>query len=79
MYRGEEAADLFVRKLQLEAIQLRDEYITTPKPMMFTVPDLQSFTRLPSTFLQTRLEKIRYVTTVILQENTAVLLTMNAI
>ena len=36
MYRGQDAADMFVRKLQLEAKQLFDEYIATPKPMLLT-------------------------------------------
>ena len=36
IYRGEDAADMFVRKLQLEAEQLFDEHIVTPKAMRFT-------------------------------------------
>ena len=36
MYRGEDAAEKFVRDLQLEAKQLFDEYIVTPKPMLLT-------------------------------------------
>ena len=43
MYRGEDAAEMFVRKLQLDAKQLCQEYITTPKPMLFTMTDSQSF------------------------------------
>ena len=34
---------MFVRKLQLEAKQLFDEYIATPKPMMLTATESQSF------------------------------------
>ena len=44
MYRGEDAAEMFVRKLQQEAKQLCDEYISTPKPMVFTTVDSLSFT-----------------------------------
>ena len=44
MYRGENAAEVFVRKLQLEAKQLFDEYIATPKPMLLTATESQSFT-----------------------------------
>ena len=44
MYRGEDVADMFVRKLQLEAEQLFDEYIATPKPMLLTATESQSFT-----------------------------------
>ena len=44
MYRGEDAAEMFVRKLQLEAEQLFDEYIATPKPMLFTTTEPHSFT-----------------------------------
>ena len=36
MYRREDAAEKFVRDLQQEAKQLFDEYIATPKPMLFT-------------------------------------------
>ena len=36
MYRGENAAEKFVRDLQQEAKQLFDEYIATPKPMLLT-------------------------------------------
>ena len=44
MYRGEDAAKLFVSKLQLEAKQLFDEYIGTRKPMLLTVSESRSFT-----------------------------------
>ena len=44
MYRGEDAADMFVRKLQLEAEQLFDEYIATLKPMLLIATESQSFT-----------------------------------
>ena len=43
MYRGEDAAEMFVRKLQQEAKQLCEEYITTPKSMLFTMSDSLSF------------------------------------
>ena len=43
MYRGENAAGKFVRDLQLEAKQLFDEYIATPKPMLLTPTELRSF------------------------------------
>ena len=35
-YRGENAAEKFVRDLQQEAKQLFDEYIATPTPMLLT-------------------------------------------
>ena len=41
---GEDAAEMFVHKLQLEAKQLFDEYIATPKPMLLTAAESQSFT-----------------------------------
>ena len=44
MYRGEDAADKFVRDLQKEAKQLCDEYITKPKTMIFSTEDSLSFT-----------------------------------
>ena len=44
MYRDEDAAEVFVRRLQLEAQQLCDEYISTPKPPIFTMEDTLSFT-----------------------------------
>ena len=44
MYRCEDAAEMFVRKLQLEATQLVDEYIATPKPMLLTATESQLFT-----------------------------------
>ena len=43
MYRGEDAAEMFVCKLQLEPRQLFDEYIATPKPMMLTATESRSF------------------------------------
>ena len=43
MYRGEDAAEKFVRDLQQEAKQLCEEYIATPKPMIFTTVDSLSF------------------------------------
>ena len=42
-YRGEDAAEMFVRDLQQEAKQLFDEYIATPKPMLLTATELRSF------------------------------------
>ena len=42
-YRGEDAAEMFVRKLQEEAKQLFDEYIATPRPLLpLTVADMRS-------------------------------------
>ena len=38
-YRGEDAAEKFVRDLQQEAKQLFDEYSKTSKPMMFTATE----------------------------------------
>ena len=43
MYRGEDAAEEFVRYLQQEAKQLFHDYITTPKSMLLTSTELQSF------------------------------------
>ena len=43
MYRGEDTAEKFVRDLQLEAKQLFDVYIITPKPMLLTATESQSF------------------------------------
>ena len=43
MYRGEVAADMFVHKLQLEAEEMFDVYIATPKPKLLTATELQSF------------------------------------
>ena len=43
-YRGEDAAEIFMRKLQEEAKQLFDEYIDTPKSLLLlTVAELRSF------------------------------------
>ena len=44
MYRGEDAADKFVRDLQKEANQLCDEYIAKPKTMIFSTENSLSFT-----------------------------------
>ena len=44
MYRGEDAADKFVRDLQKEAKQCCDEYIAKPKTMIFSTEDSLSFT-----------------------------------
>ena len=43
MYRAENASEKFVCDLQQEAKQLFDEYIATPKPMLLTATELQSF------------------------------------
>ena len=43
MYRGENAAEKFVRDLQQEAKQLFDKCIATPKPMLLTATESQSF------------------------------------
>ena len=80
MYRGEDAADKFVRDLQKEAKQLCDEYIAKPKTMIFSTEDSLSFTNATVTFVQNHLlTMIEFVTTVILLESTAVLLIMLAI
>ena len=43
-YRGEDAAEMFVRKLQEETKQLFDEHIATPKPLLpLTAAELRSF------------------------------------
>ena len=42
MYRGEDAAENFVRDLQHEAKHLFDEYIVTPKQMLLTAAELRS-------------------------------------
>ena len=44
MYRGEDAADKFARDLQKEAKQLCEEYIATPKTMIFSTAYSLSFT-----------------------------------
>ena len=43
MYRGENAAEKFVRDLQQETKQLFDEFIAAPKPMLLTATELRSF------------------------------------
>ena len=40
VYRGENAAEKFVRDLQQEAKQWFDEYIPIPKPMLLTATEL---------------------------------------
>ena len=42
-FRGEYAAEKFVRDLQVEAKQLFDKYIVTPKPMLLTATESRSF------------------------------------
>ena len=54
MYRGEDAAEVFVRKLQLEAKQLFDEHIATPKPMLLTATESQSFTNITTCHICTK-------------------------
>ena len=44
MYRGEDAAEKFVRDLKREAKQLNTEYIKAPKPMIFSVADSLAYT-----------------------------------
>ena len=44
MYRGEDAAEWFLRDLQRDAGELCAEYIETPNPMEFTVEDELSYT-----------------------------------
>ena len=44
MYRGEDAAEKFVRDLQKEAEQLNIDYIKTPKPMIFSIEDSLAYT-----------------------------------
>ena len=72
MYIGEDVADMFVRKLQLEAEQLIDEYIATPKPMLLTATESQFLSVLPLGD-----DRVRDIAT--LQEITVVLLTMRVI
>ena len=55
IYRGEDAADVFVSKLQLEAEQLCDDYIATQKTMLFTGTDSQSFTSVTTCHICTNL------------------------
>ena len=60
-YRGEDAAEKFVRDLQQEAKQLFDEYIATPKPMLLTATELRLFYNATTCHICTnRLEMIKY-------------------
>ena len=60
MYRGENAAEKFVRDLQQEAKKLCDEYIATPKPMLHTATELHyTIALLPVIYAQNRLEMIK--------------------
>ena len=62
MYRGEYAAEVLVRKMQLEAEQLFDDYIATPKPMLLTATESQSFTTSTTCHICTKLlvdDKVR--------------------
>ena len=51
MYIGENAAEQFVCVLQQEAKQLFDEHIATPKPMLLTAIELQSFNNTMTSFV----------------------------
>ena len=67
MYRGENAAEKFVRDLQQEDKQLFDEYIATPKPMLLTATELRSFNNATTCHICTnRLEMIKCEIIVIL-------------
>ena len=44
LYRGEDAAENFVRDLRHEAKELCSSYIKTPKPMIFSVKDSLAYT-----------------------------------
>ena len=71
MYRSEDVAEMFVSKLQLF-----DEYIATPKPMLLSATESQSFTnRPPAIYAQNRLKMIMYETIETLQETIVVVLT----
>ena len=54
MHRGEDAAEIFVRKLQLEAGQLFDEYTAALKPMLLTATESRSFTTATTCHICTR-------------------------
>ena len=79
MYQGEDAAEKFVCELQQEAKQLSEEYLTTPKPMIFSMTDSISFTNATTCHICTKQLGVDKVTTVILQETIVVLLTINVI
>ena len=51
MYGGEDAAEKFVGALQLEAKQLFEEYIATPKPMLLTATESRSFTNATMSYM----------------------------
>ena len=54
MYRGEDAADKFVRDLQKEAKQLCYEYIAKPKTMIFSTEDSLSVTNATTCYIGTK-------------------------
>ena len=54
MYRGEDAADKFVRDLQKEAKQLCDEYIAKPNTMIFSTEDSLPFTNATTCHIRTK-------------------------
>ena len=52
--RGENTAEKFVRDLQQEAKQFFDKYIATPKPMLLTTTELQSFNNVTTCHICTK-------------------------
>ena len=54
MYRGENAAENFVRDLQQEATQLFGEYIATPKPMLLTATESRTFNNVTTCHICTK-------------------------
>ena len=54
MYRGENAAEKFVRDLQQEAQKMFDEYIATPKPTLLTATELRSFNNATTCYICTK-------------------------
>ena len=80
MYRGEDAPEMFVRKLQLEEKHLFDEYIATSKPMLLTATESQSFTTATTCHICTKpLEDDKLRDHATLQETIVVMLTMRVI
>ena len=62
LYRGEDAAETFVRDLQHEAKQLFDKYIVTPKRMLLTATELRSLNNATTCHICTKLlgdDKVR--------------------
>ena len=54
MYRGEDAAEKFARDLQQEAKQLCEEYLTTPKPMVYSMVNSVSFVNATQCYICTK-------------------------